>query len=192
MNNDLMFSSDNHKWATRWEHFDQIRELTGIDFRLDPCAEDSTAKCNPYFTQKDDGLSQCWNLDFFVNPPYGREQINWVKKAFKESEEWGTKGVLLIPARTDTNLFHNIICKQAKEVIFFEGRLVFGTDSFWEDFWNNEYIDGKLNKKYGKIGSFNAAPFPSMLVVIDSANKVKETKFTYGVKAVKAQYQYQY
>lgn len=190
MNNDLMFSSDNHKWATRWEHYDQIRDLTGIDFKLDPCAEHSTTKCKNYFTQEDDGLSKDWNKSFFVNPPYGREQIDWVKKAFSESDEHGSEGVILIPSRTDTNLFHNIICKQAKEVLFFEGRLVFGTDAFWEDFWNSPEINGKPNTKYGKIGSFNAAPFPSMLVVVDNKNKTSETKLTYGIKAAKAKYKY--
>ena len=40
-------------------------------------------------------------IQFFCNPPYGREIGKWVKKA---SEAQGVV-VMLIPARTDTKYF---------------------------------------------------------------------------------------
>jgi hypothetical protein len=50
--------------------------------------------------------------------------------------------VFLIPARTDTRWFHDIVLPNAKEIRFIRGRLHFG-------------------------GSKNAAPFPSMIVIFE-------------------------
>lgn len=50
--------------------------------------------------------------------------------------------MFLIPARTDTRWFHNIVLPHAKEIRFLRGRLKFG--------------DAK-----------NSAPFPSMVVIFE-------------------------
>jgi site-specific DNA-methyltransferase (adenine-specific) len=52
--------------------------------------------------------------------------------------------VYLIPARTDTRWFHQIVLPHAKEIRFIRGRLKFG-------------------------GATNGAPFPSMVVIFDKA-----------------------
>ena len=75
----------------------------------------------------------------FVNPPYGREIKDWVKKAYEEGQKLDTTVVMLIPARTDTKYFHEYIYNKS-EIRFIKGRLKFG--------------DSK-----------NSAPFPSMVVV---------------------------
>jgi hypothetical protein len=72
----------------------------------------------------------------FCNPPYGREIGKWVEKAAKAT---GGVVVMLIPARTDTRYFHELIYNKA-EVRFLRGRLKFGN-------------------------SKNSAPFPSMVVI---------------------------
>ena len=111
---------------------------------LDAAATDKSAKCKKYFTPKDNGLEQSWNCGgaVFCNPPYGREIGNWIKKAYEEYLN-GVTVVMLIPSRTDTKYFHNYIYGKS-EIRFIQGRLAF-TD---ED--GNQY---------------NAAPFPSMIVV---------------------------
>ena len=98
-----------------------------------------SAKCNKFYTPKENGLLQNWNNEVvFCNPPYGRDLKDWVKKCYIESKK-GTVIVMLIPARTDTIAFHSFVYHKA-EIRFIKGRLKFG---------NSE----------------NSAPFPSMVVI---------------------------
>lgn len=89
-----------------------------------------------------DGLSQDWGGEtVFCNPPYGRHIGNWVKKSYEEAHKPNTTVVMLIPARTDTQYFHDYIYQKPNvEVRFIKGRLKFGNSN-------------------------NSAPFPSMVVV---------------------------
>lgn len=72
-----------------------------------------------------------------MNPPYGREIGRWMKKAYESSLN-GALVVCLVPARTDTNWWHDYAMNG--EITFIKGRLKFGE-------------------------SKNSAPFPSALVV---------------------------
>lgn len=101
-------------------------------------------KCARYFTQADDGLSQEWTGHCFCNPPYCSQIGHWVRKAFLSSQS-GATVVLLIPARTDTQYWHDFMLR-ASEIRFLKGRLRFG-------------------------GSTNSAPFPSAVVVFCSSSK---------------------
>jgi len=58
-----------------------------------------------------------------MNPPYGREIRQWVKKAY-ESALGGATVVCLLPARTDTSWWHDYCMKG--EIRFIRGRLKFG------------------------------------------------------------------
>ena len=139
MNTDLMFSSNSNEWATPQDFYEKLNEE--FNFTLDPAADDNNHKCKKYFTEKENGLLQKWGGNIvFCNPPYGRQIGDWVKKAYEEAQEPNTTVVMLLPARTDTKYFHNYIYKQ-HEIRFIRGRLKFG--------------DSK-----------NAAPFPSMVVIM--------------------------
>lgn len=139
MNTELMFSSKDETWATPIDFFNKLN--SEFRFTLDPCCYPESAKCSKYYTPETNGLIQDWNREVvFMNPPYGPDILQWMKKAYEES----LKGVLvacLIPARTDTKYFHEYVMKAA-EIRFIKGRLKFGN-------------------------SLNAAPFPSMLVIFD-------------------------
>ena len=133
-----LFSSKSMEWETPQKFYNQLNDR--YSFTLDPCATESTAKCEKYFTESDDGLSQDWGGNVvFMNPPYGRAISSWIKKAYEESRKNNTVVVCLIPARTDTKYWHNY-CMKAHEINFIKGRLKFG-------------------------GSKNAAPFPSAVIV---------------------------
>lgn len=134
-----LFSSATDDWATPQSFFDELdREF---HFSLDPCASPSNAKCKQYFTREEDGLFKCWQGErVFCNPPYGREMAKWVHKCYTESRKPNTLVVALLPARTDTLWFHNLIYHKAREIRFVKGRLRFG--------------DGN-----------GPAPFPSMVVI---------------------------
>lgn len=146
--NKALLSSKNMCWCTPQDFFDKLNQE--FQFVLDPAATDKTAKCPLYYTPETDGLSQSWDRGgaVFCNPPYGREIGKWVKKAFIEARG-GFPIVLLIPARTDTNYFHDYIYGKA-EIRFVRGRLHFTDD------------DGN---------AVNAAPFPSMVVIYNGAGE---------------------
>lgn len=61
----------------------------------------------------------------FVNPPYGRGLPAWIRKAYAESLA-GSLVVMLVPSRTDTRIWHEVIFPHASEVAFMKGRVHFG------------------------------------------------------------------
>lgn len=133
MNTEAMFSSKTDLWSTPQDFFDNLK--SEFHFTLDVCATKENAKCERYYTQETDGLSQEWYGVCWMNPPYGRVIGKWVEKAYKSN----AIVVGLLPARTDTKWFHDYIYGKA-EIRFIKGRLKFG-------------------------GNKNSAPFPSMLVI---------------------------
>jgi len=172
MNNDLMFGSNNQAWATRWDDFNKWNKRFG--FTLDVCATKNDAKCGKYYTPEKDGLKSNWHGEtFWCNPPYGREYPAWVRKAFSWDKSISSKppsGVILIPARTDTAIFHDVLLPRQEDghcsIEFIRGRITFGSDQYWQWVWEQEFINGKKNSLHGKHGKMNPAPFPSMLVKI--------------------------
>ena len=134
------FSSKTDLWATPQAFFDKYDEK--FNFELDVCATAENAKCKHYFTEEEDGLAQERTGVCFMNPPYGREIIHWMRKAY-ESSLRGATVVCLVPARTDTKWWHEYAMKG--EIEFIRGRLKFG--------------DAK-----------NSAPFPSAVVVFARCN----------------------
>ena len=133
-----LMSSNTDEWATPRLFYEELNEE--FNFTLDPCCTKENHKCEKYYTKEDDGLTKSWkNERVFMNPPYGKEIIKWVEKAYSESKK-GTLIVCLLPARTDTKWFHEFIYKK-HEIRFIKGRLKFN--------------DGK-----------QSAPFPSMLVIM--------------------------
>lgn len=105
------FSSQRLDWQTPDEVYCKLDKEFGFSF--DPCPP------KPIF----DGLNSEWGKCNFVNPPYGREIQNWIKKGH---EEWkkGKTVVFLIPSRTDTRWWHDYIM-EADEIRFIKGRLKF-------------------------------------------------------------------
>ena len=142
MNTEVMFSSKDMTLETPPEFYDRLNKE--FNFTLDPCCTKKTAKCDKYYTKKEDGLIKDWIGEIvFVNPPYGRELKKWAEKCYLESLK-GTKIVMLIPARTDTIYFHEFIYKKT-EIRFIKGRLRF--------------------LKNGK--QLDSAPFPSMIAIFN-------------------------
>jgi len=73
-----------------------------------------------------DGLRIEWGLRNFVNPPYSRPGLkNFILKGIEESKK-GKLCVFLVPASTDTRLFHDVIQPNATKIEFVRGRLKFG------------------------------------------------------------------
>lgn len=86
-------------------------------------------------------LTPWYGKRVFCNPPYGPGIAEWLQRGLD-----AIVAVFLIPARTDTRWFHEIVLPKAKEIRFIKGRLKFGDAT-------------------------NSAPFPSMIVIFTSGNE---------------------
>jgi len=120
------FESAKQDWETPIELFDELNKE--FNFTLDAAASGTNKKVNKYFDQASNGLVQSWSSEVvWLNPPYGdgkHKLVDWVKKAVAEKEN-GATTVMLIPARTNTNWFHDL-CLKHGEVRFIRGRPKFG------------------------------------------------------------------
>lgn len=127
MNTATLFSSASDRWVTPKAVYAALDSEFAFDF--DPCPLDGDG----------DGLStlfcQWRGKRVFCNPPYGPEVGKWLRRGLEADV-----AVYLLPARTDTRWFHDIVMPHASEIRFLKGRLKFG--------------DAK-----------SGAPFPSMIVV---------------------------
>lgn len=132
------FSSATDEWATPADFFECV--AAEFEFELDVCALPTSAKCERYFGPEDDGLEQDWSGTCWMNPPYGNEIAAWVRKAY-ESAQAGATVVCLVPARTDTNWWHDYCGKG--EVRFIKGRLRFGEATASAPFPNALVVFGR-------------------------------------------------
>ncbi len=132
MINKGLFTSASEHWATPKELYDSLNKE--FHFNDDPCPLRGIG-----------GLDRNWGETVFMNPPYGKGITKWIKRAYEESL-LGKTVVCLLPSRTDTKWFHEIILPNAKEIRFIKGRLKFG-------------------------GSKNNAPFPSAIVIFGKEAK---------------------
>ena len=116
-------------------------------FDLDPCSPINrpwdTAK--NYYTIKDNGLEQDWYGRVWMNPPYGNQTENWLKKLADHKN-----GIALIFARTETKMFFSQVWDRADSILFIEGRLFF------------HHVDGSRAKSNSGA--------PSCLISYDSNN----------------------
>lgn len=131
------FSAASDRWATPAAVYAALDDEFHFDF--DPCPLDGSQ----------DGLATLFvewgGRRVFCNPPYGPGIGEWLTRGLDAAV-----AVFLIPARTDTRWFHDIVLPKAKEIRFIRGRLKFGDAT-------------------------NSAPFPSMLVIFErSADGLKQ------------------
>jgi phage N-6-adenine-methyltransferase len=114
------WSSD--EWSTPPDVMEEIEMICGGPFTLDPCARLETAKAPKFYNKHDDGLKKEWTGRVFVNPPYSRIGP-WVEKAV-ETKANGHFVVMLVPAATDTDWFHDHVLFHA-QIVFWKRRIRF-------------------------------------------------------------------
>jgi phage N-6-adenine-methyltransferase len=129
-----------HDWETPQALFDELD--AEFHFEVDVCATHANAKCSQFYTEGVDGLRVSWRRRMcWMNPPYGRKIVLWLKKAYEESLA-GATVVCLVPAKTDTRWWHEYCMKG--EIRFIKGRLNF-------------------------VGCKHNAPFPSAIVIFKAS-----------------------
>jgi len=105
------------QWETPEYIYDPLNEEFNFDF--DPCP------LSEVITPETDGLLIEWGKSNFVNPPYTRHlKEAFIMKAIEESKK-GKLCVLLLPASTDTAIYHDHIVPHAREIRFLRGRVKF-------------------------------------------------------------------
>lgn len=128
-----LFSSFSDDWATPKGIYRQLNDEFQFDF--DPCP----LKDNLAFVSE-------WGKRCFVNPPYS-DIRRFLEKALAEIEGGRTEvAVFLIPSRTDTKWWHELVMPNASDIRFIKGRLKFN--------------DSK-----------NPAPFPSCIVILKGRSR---------------------
>ncbi len=116
--------SQSVEWGTPPDLFAALNAR--FAFTLDAAASDANHKCPRYFTRESDGLAQPWTGRVWINPPYGRCIRDWIRKAVQETDRQAAElVVVLVPARCDTQWWHDHVMKRAHEVWFIRGRLSF-------------------------------------------------------------------
>jgi len=132
---DVHFSSRNDEWETPDDFFAELDAI--FHFDLDACASARNAKCPRFFTKEDDALKHRWSGTVWMNPPYGRDIAQFMRKAYEESLCDATV-VCLVPSRTDNDWWHRYAMRG--QIAYLRGRLKFG-------------------------GAETSAPFPSAIVI---------------------------
>lgn len=112
-----MFAGRNDRWLTPLP----LIEALGT-FDLDPCGAPGHATAETVWTPEEvgDGLSVPWFGRVWLNPPYGRTMVDWMRQLALH----GT-GTALIFARTETALFHDWVWPHATAILFLRGRVTF-------------------------------------------------------------------
>lgn len=121
-----MTSSEHHDWATPPNFVKFVEDYFNIEFDLDAAASIENKKAPNCFTIEDNSLFQNWFGNVWLNPPYGKNQSVWIEKCILESAKLATKRIyVLIPARTDTKVFHELIVPHAQNIYFIKSRINF-------------------------------------------------------------------
>lgn len=125
-----LFSRKSDDWKTPSGVYEPFNAI--YHFNFDPCP----------LRSKIDFLSpkRAWKGNVFINPPYSKIRLFLEKGLFELQQKHVKILVYLLPSRSDTKWFHEIILPLAQKIIFIKGRLKFN-------------------------GHANSAPFPSMVVI---------------------------
>lgn len=172
----LMFSSEFPDWETPDDLYNELNDE--FHFALDVCATAENTKCEFYISPEQNALTMSWKGEgyAYMNPPYNKPilpcvqnckrkmcekrgfhdyetytpgQIDFVRKASWEAALGHRSTVCLLPARTDTSIFHDLI---------------------WNNKTNSPYQDVEvrfLQRRVWFVGASAPAPFPSMIVIFN-------------------------
>jgi hypothetical protein len=111
--NSVLFSSKSPHWPTPKALLAELEREFHFDFDPCPLGEAERDGSAPLFTS--------WaGKRVFCNPPYNKGIARFLGRACEAAV-----AVFLLPARTDTKWFHDIVLPNAREIRFIKGRLPF-------------------------------------------------------------------
>lgn len=94
-----------------------IAKLGPFDF--DPCCPEEMPwrTASTMVFQPRDGLQETWEGRVWLNPPFGREAVKWLRKLAAHGN-----GIALVAARTETDWWFETIWTKATAVLFMRRR----------------------------------------------------------------------
>jgi len=149
------FLSAKHDWETPTNLYHWADATYGpID--LDAAANPANAKADVYLSETDDALTSSWGSGIaWCNPPYANMMPKFVQRAWDEVSNGDLeRAILLIPCRTETKIFQDVVFPNACEVYF-------------------------LGKRIKFVGANDYAPFPACIVIFDK-HKSGPAKLEFG------------
>lgn len=120
---DIGFAHDRTTGKEDWLTPPHVLKALG-SFDLDPCSPIGRPwdTAIAHYTLMDNGLNKQWHGRVWLNPPYGNQTEQWMKRLADHGD-----GMALIFARTETATFHPWVWEHADAVMFLKGRLRFWT-----------------------------------------------------------------
>lgn len=131
-------------FATPQSFVDYVEANFGFTFTLDAAADESNSKAPVWIDEKADSLKQKWRGNVWLNPPYGSKIPTFIERAISQRYNCGVI-MIIVPARTDTKWFHELVLPNANAVYL---------------------IKGRFNFIHPSIVKGANAPYPSMLIEI--------------------------
>lgn len=149
---EVMHSSDRQDWRTPKAFFESLNAIYKFD--LDGAARSDNALCADFVSPASDALTYIPSRPrtIWLNPPYGRGITD---RFARQAQVWCEKGstvVMLLPARTDTKMWHEVIER--------------GVEEGWATY---KFVKGRLHFDDGK----DPAPFPSVVVVFSNSEPMQ-------------------
>ena len=117
-----------NEWYTPPEHIERAREVMG-SINLDPATSElanQTVRAEQIFTLADNGLTQEWHGQIWLNPPYAQPYIQqFIEKLVSEVQAERTRqAIALTHNYTDTAWFHHAAA-HCRAICFPRGRIAF-------------------------------------------------------------------
>lgn len=145
--------SGQDEWYTPSEYVEAVRNCLGF-IDLDPASNEvanRVVKAATYYTAEDDGLSQDWFGNVFLNPPYKQPLVAQFTQRLVDSYIAGqvSAAVLLTNNSTDTLWWHGAASVSAA-ACFTRGRI-----SFYRDKEYDSPTNGQVFLYFGQdVGTF--------------------------------------
>lgn len=163
----VLFSSARTTWRTPYEI---VRRVEGVSvsgrIALDPCAFRDRRFHFARVNHTRSGLTHDWTglgapgpgEVVYMNPPYGKELDDWVRKARVEAQK-GISVIALLPARVDRECFQVDVAGYANRICFLTGRLTFEGAGFGAAFpsalvlWSRDIeVSKRFRNMFAPIG----------------------------------------
>ena len=111
-------------WRTPEWLFQMLSERFG-PFELDAAANKKNALCAEYFDGKanGNGLTWPWVDRTFCNPPF-KQATDWVRKAWLEWNERGTRSVLVLPVGCSQAWWHLYVLGCPEACVYWSNRRI--------------------------------------------------------------------
>lgn len=148
-------------------------------FDLDAAADSSNAKCDRYFSERDNALLRPWTSScFWLNPPYGMDPgtDEWVAHARHQVELGHARsGCLLIPCKAETAWYQDLVwgeCRVVASRKVTDGPLAGRWYRLEEPLWHVEVLELRGRVSFGggngffanSLVFFNAPARPALLL----------------------------